>query len=72
MSRTTPKDKLARLRVMADDNGQTWDLSHNDQEAIRFALRLINELADTLAVIKGHHRDLELEWHCNLIANGTT
>jgi hypothetical protein len=31
-------DEEKRLRMMAEDNGQTWDLSFNDQSAILWVL----------------------------------
>jgi len=41
-------DMMSRLRMMAKDNGGTWDLSPNDQAAIQHALDVIDELVDLL------------------------
>jgi hypothetical protein len=40
----TDEDKLSRLRQMAIDQGDTWDLSGNDQEAIQYGLDQIEIL----------------------------
>lgn len=38
----TSKEKLDRLRLMAqDENATKWDLSENDRAAIAYALKLI-------------------------------
>ncbi len=42
------EDKLSRLRMMAADKGDTWDLSPKDQAAIQYALDGIDELTDVL------------------------
>jgi len=39
----TPGDHIERLRAMAFDHGETWDLSDNDQAAIRWALFKLTE-----------------------------
>lgn len=39
-------ENLERLRAMSTDNGQTWDLSDNDQAAIKWALNAISVLSD--------------------------
>jgi len=51
MSETTKElndSMLSRLRAMATDNGNTWDLSPKDQAAIQYALDQIDELKDVL------------------------
>lgn len=35
-----------RLEAMAEDHGETWDLSPNDQFAIRIVLDLLREIED--------------------------
>ena len=35
---------VSRLQQMAEDDQQTWDLSPNDQEAIRLAVRVLSVL----------------------------
>lgn len=37
-------ERIERLQAMANDLGQTWDLSVHDEEAIQFALDQIAEL----------------------------
>lgn len=37
----TLEDCVSRLEQMAEDGQQTWDLSKNDQEAIRLAVRVL-------------------------------
>jgi hypothetical protein len=48
MSRPIDEEMLSRLRMMAHDQGDTWDLSPKDQAAIDYALDLIAELKDVL------------------------
>jgi len=51
MSETTKElndSMLSRLRAMATDNGNTWDLSPKDQAAIQYALDQLEELRDVL------------------------
>lgn len=44
-NQTTPirqqaeREHIERLQAMAEDDGDTWDLSDNDKAAIRFALK---------------------------------
>ena len=45
----TAGDKYARVRTMLFDNGDTWDLSANDKEALRHVLGMINALASQVA-----------------------
>jgi hypothetical protein len=51
------RDKISRLRAMAESGQQTWDLSPNDVEAVRLA-------ADVLSMIEAadddHHGHLEM------------
>gem|GEM_PF-6338669 len=39
--------------MMLSDDGGTWDLSPNDKDAIRYALGMINVMADELAGYMG-------------------
>lgn len=39
MSNETKREKLDRVRGMANDHGGTWDLSDNDMAALRAVLR---------------------------------
>jgi len=51
MSETTKElndSMLSRLRAMATDKGDTWDLSPKDQAAIQYALDRLAELSDVL------------------------
>jgi len=48
MDATLNEDTLSRLRMMATDKGDTWDLSPKDQAAIQYALDQIDELKDVL------------------------
>jgi hypothetical protein len=43
VSQQTPEAKLSRLRAMVSDHGETWDLSGNDQDAIQYALDLMDK-----------------------------
>jgi hypothetical protein len=54
---------------MSKDNGQTWDLSGNDQDALRHVLGLIESLAADIAelnqmlpseIIAHHAKSIEL------------
>jgi hypothetical protein len=49
LDQETPRDQIERLRAMATDHGETWDLSDNDRAAIRFALGQIEHHAPLLA-----------------------
>ena len=42
-------DKYARVQQMIIDDGGLWDLSHDDKEALRHVLGLVNVLADEIA-----------------------
>lgn len=50
----TAEEMEARLRQMGDDEAgdETWDLSPNDKDAIRYALRAIEERRDLLAALR--------------------
>ena len=52
MAEQTALDHQSRLRAMLANSG-TWDLSPNDTDAIRYALGLINVMADELAGYMG-------------------
>jgi hypothetical protein len=49
----TASDKYARVRTMLFDNGDTWDLSTNDKEALRHVLGMVNALASEVAEYRG-------------------
>jgi hypothetical protein len=60
---------LERVRAMSTDNGQTWDLSRNDQDALQHILCLIESMAADIAelnqmlpseVITHHSKSIEL------------
>lgn len=53
MSGETWDEKLSRVRSMVDDRGQTWDLSPNDQDALRQVLGMLNATLDELASLRG-------------------
>jgi len=55
----TNEDKLSRLRAMVADNGDTWDLSGNDQDAIKFALDRISELESQASDLRGLVSEVE-------------
>ena len=40
---------IKRVEAMSADNGQTWDLSRNDQAALRHVLDLIELMAEEIA-----------------------
>lgn len=48
-----PEEKYSRVQQMILDKGQTWDLSPNDQDALRHVLGLVNVLAGQLAIMQG-------------------
>src|SRR5258708_21140230 len=45
----TEQDHIERLRAMESDHGETWDLSENDQAAIRWARHQIETIDEALA-----------------------
>ena len=47
------QDKYSRVQQMLLDDGETWDLSPNDKEALRHVLGLVNILADEVAKYEG-------------------
>jgi hypothetical protein len=49
----TASDKYARVRAMFFDNGDAWDLSADDKEALRHVLGMINALASEVAEYRG-------------------
>ena len=49
----SPEDKYRRVQQMILDNGDTWDLSPNDQAALRHVLGLVNSMADEIAGATG-------------------
>jgi hypothetical protein len=64
MPAQTPEDMLSRLRTMATDNGDTWDLSPKDQAAIQYAVDHIAELKDVLISARciAERRGAETAW----------
>jgi hypothetical protein len=46
-------EHLERVRAMSKDNGQTWDLSANDQTALMHVLDLLESMADYIADTNG-------------------
>ena len=49
----TPVDMLARVRLMADGNSCTWDLSDNDVEALRFVWAKMERAEARVKVLEG-------------------
>jgi hypothetical protein len=62
-----------RLRMMAEDKGLTWDLSTNDQKAIRGVLHSLDFYRRRCEALQAYQRELP-EPHrtaiCNILANG--
>jgi hypothetical protein len=48
----SPEEQLSRVKMMASDN-DTWDLSPNDQAALRHVVGLVESLAYDLATAFG-------------------
>jgi len=69
MSKENYEAKLSRLRQMTTDDGGTWDLSCNDQAAIKFALDLIKTLGDELAAVAGVPGDFVVLTHAAALDN---
>jgi hypothetical protein len=44
----SPEEKLSRVEMMSKDRGQTWDLSPNDQAALKHVLGMVNWMAEAL------------------------
>jgi hypothetical protein len=44
-------DAMERLKAMAYDRGETWDLSENDQKALRICLKWIEDAGRECASI---------------------
>jgi hypothetical protein len=63
----------SRLRMMAEDKGLTWDLSANDQKAIRSVLQSLAFYRRRCEALQAYQRELP-EPHrtaiCNILANG--
>ncbi len=66
----SPSDKYSRVQQMILDDGQTWDLSQNDKDALRHVLGMINSMASDLAdatglsipaVIRHHQQSVHAE-----------
>jgi len=47
----TLTEQIERLRTMAEDDGETWDLSDNDKAAIVGVLGLVEELKAALGLM---------------------
>ena len=55
------REQLSRLHMMADDDGETWDLSRNDQAALRAVVNshaaltnAIRKFLDKWALVEPH------------------
>lgn len=53
MTDMTGQEKYDRVLSMLQDNGETWDLSSKDKDAIRHVLGMVNLIADELAGYEG-------------------
>ncbi len=51
---TTPEDKLGRVRTMVHDDGDTWDLSPNDKDALKHVLSMLDVAILQLAALSGN------------------
>lgn len=59
MSKETPDEMVDRVQMMAEDGGGTWDLSENDQTALKHVLSLLHDVS-TEADPAGTLRELRL------------
>lgn len=50
----TGNDKLGRVRTMVKDDGDTWDLSPKDKDALRHVLGMLNVAVPHLAALSGN------------------
>ena len=56
-------EQLARVRMMTDEDQETWDLSPNDVAALKAVLHERDILDRTLdAIDKSESRDMPIEW----------
>jgi hypothetical protein len=53
----TIQEQISRVRMMAEDDGETWDLSDNDKAALKAVLRENDHLKNEIAHLE---RVLEL------------
>lgn len=51
------RDHTERLEAMAEDDGETWDLSDNDRSALRFALQAVHLAGKAICTYCGHIGD---------------
>ena len=49
----SPQEMRSRVQQMTRDHGDTWDLSRNDRNALRYILGLVNLMADEIAEFRG-------------------
>jgi hypothetical protein len=54
-------EQLARVQMMAEDNGETWDLSDNDKAALKAVLTDRARLRAALAQLVGVNTREELQ-----------
>lgn len=50
----TGDDKLDRVRTMVHDEGDTWDLSPKDKDALRHVLAMLDVAVTHLAALSGN------------------
>lgn len=60
----TPEEMMSRLRQMSSGSSETWDLSPNDQAAIKYLIGLNESLVRDLAEIRSG-ADPTLQWDFN-------
>lgn len=46
------RDQLSRVQMMAEDPGETWDLSDNDQAALKAVLADRQRIAEELSALR--------------------
>lgn len=66
----SPEDKISRVRMMAQDNGGTWDLSPNDQAALKHVIAMIEAMGEELSNRSEHRPIDEINRVSNLVAEG--
>lgn len=64
-------EHLERLQAMAEDDGETWDLSPNDQAALRAVLQQVRVLQDALQQARDDYNCARSELSCitDLVGN---
>lgn len=53
----SPEDMISRVRMMSEDDGCTWDLSPNDQAALKYVLSELKKVqssheAELMAIVE--------------------